>query len=189
MKFTEKENEVISHLAGYVVGTFYRRIRFSKNYGLLYQQQALSFLLICKFVDGTETDTSHQKFTNLKNRGGLWVVRKDVVTIFSIAESFFVSATKNFVNKIDASLIVSSLMENAYLIACFNFVRKKSDITIKKEIGLNLLEDMLTLYIRVRAHSYAKDKQEEHKMAKNRTKARSLRTEIKRQSSSLDTGH
>ena len=80
-------------------------------------------------------------------------------------------------------------MEDPYLIACFNCVRKKSDIEIKKEIGLNLLEDMLTLYIRIRAHSHAKDKQEDHKMSKNKTKARSLRTEIKKQTSSLDTGH
>ena len=58
---------------------------------------------------------------------------------------------------------------------------------MKKEIGLNLLEDMLTLYIRVRAHSYARDKQQLHKVSKNKTKNRSLRTEIKKQSSSLNT--
>jgi len=52
-----------------------------------------------------------------------------------------------------------------------------------------MLEDMLTLYIRVRSHSFAKDQQQLHKKTKGETKTRSLRTEIKKASSSLDKGH
>ena len=42
------------------------------------------------------------------------------------------------------------------------------------------------LYIRVRTFSLVKDKIELHKIASKRKKARSLRTEIKKASSSLD---
>lgn len=187
--FNEKEKSIIAYLSGYVVGTLYRRIRFSKKNKEFYHYQALSYLMECKLVDGSETDTSHQKFVDIKNRGGLWKVKKDVLGIFIMAERFFLTATKDFVRKIDAGHIVASLLENSYVLSCFNIIRRGSEHEIKKEIALNVLEDMLTLYIRVRAHSYARDKQEAHKISKSLTKSKSLRTEIKKKSSSLDTGH
>ena len=53
---------------------------------------------------------------------------------------------------------------------------------IKKEVKMNLLEHMLTLYLRVRTFSYAKDKVEQFKLLKKRSKSRALRTEIKKSS-------
>ena len=85
------------------------------------------------------------------------------------------TATKDFVLKIDAKHIVSKLLENMFVLAYFNAVRTSSEEIIKKEIGLNLLGDMLTLYVRLRSHSL-------HKISKDKTKCRSLRTEIKKQS-------
>jgi len=76
-----------------------------------------------------------------------------------------------------------------FALTYFNVVRKSSEEIVKKEIGLNLLEDMLKLYIRLRSHFYAKDKQQMHKIMKDKTKSRSLRTEIKKKSSNLDTGY
>ena len=45
------------------------------------------------------------------------------------------------------------------------------------------------LYIRVRIFSLVKDKRELHKIESKKKKMRSLRTEIKKASSSLDQGH
>ena len=91
--------------------------------------------------------------------------------------------------KIDSKVIVSKLLENPSIIASFNAIRRLSEEKVSKEIAFNVLEDMITLYIRLRSHSFAKDKQQQHKMNKDATKKRSLRTELKKQSSSLDTGH
>ena len=57
------------------------------------------------------------------------------------------------------------------------------------QVSLNLLEHVLTLFVKVRTFSYAKDIKEKHKVAKKQTKKRSLRTEIKQASSSLELGH
>ena len=48
--FSEKEKSIICYLSGYVVGTFYRRIRFSRssNKDVLYHKQCLSILLAAK---------------------------------------------------------------------------------------------------------------------------------------------
>ena len=116
-------------------------------------------------------------------------IKKETVAIFSIAECYFESATKNFVSKIDSQKIVSLIMADAPLLAYYSILRNDSELEVTKEISLNLLTDMLTLYIRVRAHSYAKKKQQEHKVSKDTTKARSLRTEIKKTSDTLESGH
>lgn len=184
---TEKDKEVISYLSGYVVGTLYHRLRFSKKAKGVHHEQCLSFLLACKLMENTEYDTSHHKLIDTKNRGGLWKIKHDVITIFTIAESYFLSATKQFVTKINAEHIVSSLLSDTYVLIYFNSFRRCCEV--KKEIGLNVLEDMLTLYIRIRSHSYAKRKQQQHKLNASILKSRSLRTEIKKQTSSLDGGH
>lgn len=184
----EKQKAIITYVSGYVIGKFFRKLRFSKNKNE-YQEQYLSILETCKYIEGSETDVRHQKLVDLKNRGGLWKVNSDVVAIFSIAESYFESVTKNFVSKIDAPKIVSVLMADAILIAYYSSMRRSSELFVKKEIALNLLADMLTLYIRIRSHSYARNKQQEHKVNKDATKTKSLRTERKRATPSLDSGH
>ena len=88
----------ITYLSGYVVGTLYRRIRFSKKQ-YLYHQHYLSILLACKCT-GTETDVRNQKLVNIKKRGGLWKVNSDTSAIFSAAESFSLQLPKNSLTKL-----------------------------------------------------------------------------------------
>ena len=57
------------------------------------------------------------------------------------------------------------------------------------ELNLNLLESMLQLFVEVRMFSFARDIKEKHKVKNKKTKARSLRTEIKKSSSSKDFNH
>ena len=60
--------------------------------------------------------------------------------MFMIAESCFVSATTGRkVTRINVEYIVASLMANPFFLA-------------------NLLDDLLTLYIRIRSHSFANEK-------------------------------
>ena len=54
---------------------------------------------------------------------------------------------------------------------------------VNKELSLNLLESMLELFVKVRMFSFARDIKEKHKVKNKKTKARSLRTEIKKFSS------
>ena len=178
--FSEKEKAIITYLSGYVISTFYRRIRFSKKEGA-YHDQCLSFLLACK-SSGNETDVSSQKLVNLKDRGGLWKVNGDTIAIFSVAESYFVTATKQFTTKIDCKGIVSNLIKDPWLLVNFSKIRNSSSEKVKKEVVINLLEDLLTLYIRVRSPSFAKNQQQLHKIQAAKSKTRSLRTEIKQKS-------
>ena len=59
--------------------------------------------------------------------------------------------------------IVEKLLVNAEVLT--NYSNICSDISdVKKEIALNLLEHILTLYVRLRSFSYAEDKVQAHKI-------------------------
>ena len=111
------------------------------------------------------------------------------MNIFNVAESFFISSIKQHPNKIETKNIVKALMKDNYMLANVSQIRHCSPDKIKKEVALNLLTDLLTLYIRVHGFSYVKDKLQAYKIQKSKTKSRSLRTSIKKQSTSFEQGH
>ena len=130
----------------------------------------------------SDSDKYEHLLVSIRNRGGLWKVSPEVVKIFSLAEVYFRSKTSSSVVKIDAKDIVAKLMTDFGVLSNFSNLRSKAKEKVNKEIALNLLEQLLSLYIRVRGFSYAKDKLQQHKVAAHKTKSRSLRTEIKKAS-------
>ena len=119
------------------------------------------------------------------DRGGLWKVNENVTSIFKIAERYFRIATQKHVVKIDSKSIASNLMSNATVLHHATVLKSKSEETIKKEVALNLLEDLLTLCIRVRSFSFASDKQQAYKIQQSKIRARSLRKTLKQQTHSV----
>ena len=147
-KFDAKQTEIITYLSGYVVGTFYRRIRFGKtsSHDSFYASQCLNFLSSCKLEEQLVTDMSNMNLVNLKNRGGLWKINADTLAIFSLAESYFLQSIDVFTTKIDALNIVDKLMEDVNVLVNVNKIRRVGDTPIKKEVAMNLCKDLLILY-------------------------------------------
>ena len=79
-------------------------------------------------------------------------------------------------------------MKDTVLLSNFSRLRSNAGDTVKKEVALNLLEDML-LYVRVRTFSFVKDKEQLHKMKAPKLKSRSLRADLKKKSNILEEGH
>ena len=101
--------------------------------------------------------------------------------IFKVAECHFKTITSVPTTKIDFKSIVSTLMKNPIIHENMSKIRSKStDTIIKKEIALDLLEDLLALYIRVKTFSLAEDQVQSHKIKQSRLKSRSLRTSLKK---------
>ena len=115
------------------------------------------------------------------DRGGLWKVNENVTSIFKIAEHCFRIATQKHVFKIDSTSIASNLMANATVLHHATVLKSNSEEIIKKEVALNLLEYLLTLYTLVRSFSFANDKQISHKIQQSRIRAGSLRKTLKQQ--------
>ena len=83
-------------------------------------------------------------------------------------------------------ILVSKVLNDINVTYHFKQICEKSTIKVNKEIAINLLETRITLYIRVRAHSFPKSVREKHKAA---SKKGSLRTEMKKACCSKDLGH
>lgn len=156
----EKEKNALAYLIGYVCGTLYRRIRRAGKDKTDQQKSYLATLLATKIEDD---NSASKQLVNIKNRGGLWSVCDDTVMIFHVAETLFVKKTAQGGNKIEAQSMVDKLLVSPIIQSCMSLVCKSAELPIDPEITLNLLEHMVTLFIRVRAFSYAKDKKQAFK--------------------------
>ena len=176
-QFTAKRKSIIAYISGYVFGTMYRRIRFSKSSQemiSIYHQQCLSFLMAEKCKDENQILPEHAH-VNIFYRSDLWKVNKNVVAILSVEEAFSLSLTKNQSNNVDIIPIFFAPLTDSYVPIHFSKLRDDSPDSIKKEIAFNLLEDLLTLYLRVRVFSFVKNKAQICKIQKSKTKSRSFR--------------
>ena len=148
----EKQKNIVTYLSGYVFGTLYRRIRRPKNQSDS-TDQYLSLLLSCKSTSSEIRED--EKLVDARNSGGLWRVKPEVGCIFEVAEKHFRTEIVDRSSKnIDSKGIVSTLMKNCVVLSNFTKSRNMSSEKTSKEIALNLLEDLLTLFIRTRTFCY-----------------------------------
>ena len=189
-KLTPKEQSIVSYLGGYVFGTLYRRIRFSSSKSMnVFHSQCLAILLAGKIKNDEANENVHQ-LVNVRDRGGLWKVSKEVQSIFAIAETEVRKSTQHISNSvIDSKIIVCKLSSHAQVLFYFSRILELSTEEITREVGLNLLEDMLMLFVRVRVFSFVKEIKTAHNISKSQNKLKSLRKEIKKVASSLEQGH
>ena len=181
---TEKEINCLQYISGYIVHKLHNKFRFSKSCSNGYNRQCVAILKACKI----ESDNT-QTLVNARDRGGLWRVNKNMQALFLKSECIFRSKTAQFSVKIICADIVKSMFENCVITSNFKTICYDVDPKVDTEISMNLLEQILTLFVRIRTFSFAKDVREKHKAAKKSSKKRSLRTEIKQGSCSTDGGH
>ena len=185
MSFIQKEKYIICYLGGFVFGTSSRRLRNSKKWQTKTIQDSLSILTAGKL----SSEHRDQTLVAVRDRGCLWKVRPAVCRIFSIVELMFKSNCVGFIRSIDTKKMVSHLLTNTEILANYSTVCNDTAEKVEKDVSSNLLEQMLTLYVSLRAFSYVKDKIQYHKIVAKKIKTRSLKTEIKKASFNLDKGH
>ena len=100
-------------------------------------------LLVVKFT------ISEQKLIACQTRSGLTGVNDECQKIFIIAEeTFWAYTSAHHLNIIENKKITKSLLENIKLISHLNsFVDCNSSNKLNEEVKLNVLEQMLKLYI------------------------------------------
>ena len=77
-------------------------------------------------------------------------------------------------------------MKDSSVLSNYSIVRSLAAEKVNKEVALNLLEDLLTLYIHVRTFSFVNQKKEKFKLEAKKQKMNSLRKSIKKSSSTLE---
>ena len=109
--------------------------------------------------------------------------------IFIECENIFRARTSTFQTSIDNTSLVSEMLQNCHVVSSYKLICCGVEPKVPDEIGFNILIKMLMLFTRVRTFSYAKDVCEKYKSKKKQAKESSLRTEIKKASSSTYMGH
>lgn len=186
-QWSEKLKSVVCYLAGYCFRTVFTQLHRSPRRNSSFSCQSIAILKAGK-SDRMEEEPS-EKLINVKDRGGLWRLKKDVVRIFEVCEEKFHEASQGFKMHFDAESVVENVRKNIIVRSCFNSLCRSVEFEFSKEVSANLLEKLLLLYVRIRCHSHARKIKEDHKMRLKVSKQKSLRTEIKRSTSSKEKGH
>ena len=190
---TEEQLNIVTYLSGYVFSTLYKRLSFSasRRKKSEYTEKYLS-LLLCGKVTQEDSVPLHvyEKWLEAKDRGGLWRVDNKVFQIFEQAELYFQhSVMGKHQTRIVTSEIVAVLQTNSKISAAFKNLCGQCPNKIETELGKNMLEDLLNLYIRVRTFSYVNQKRELFKLESKKKKMNSLRKSLKKVSSTREMGH
>lgn len=170
---TERDDDILEYLGGYVMQHLYRKIKRSKQYN------SDKNIKVCNILEAGRSETiAEQRLISCKSRGGLWGVTKPCFNIFKIIEDVFTSRTnvENF-KKFNLDILLEEMLANENVVSNFEIMLEDAVVEVKDhDIAYHVLQLMVKLYIRVRAFSYAKKITELHTM-----KQKSLRKEMKRQ--------
>lgn len=186
-QISEKERNIIKYISGYVMKTLYCRLRKSSAHRNDSNVEHMSILLAGK--DTSESSTTDDRFINAKNRGGLWKVTNGVFEIFFAVERYFRDNVAKEKRKIDVKIMVSALVVDFSILSHFSALKNSASQELEEESSLNLLESMLTLYLRARTFKYVSLRKEKFKLDASKKKMKSLRTSIKQATSKLELGH
>ena len=114
--------------------------------------QYCSILLGAKVFQDEE-----QILLNSNDRGSLRKVNNDAQNILSIAETMLRRATNNLVFKMNKVNLISEAVQNTKLRSYYDNFCQNAETLVDEETSVNLLEQIVGLFIRVRSHSYARD--------------------------------
>ena len=132
------------------------------------------------------TNFASQRLVNALNRGGLWFATKNSKGKFQQTEYAFREETSGQeVNKIDYPALIIKLLNFVDIKAKFNLLSGECDMEVDEKVGLDTLQQMISLYLRVRSFSFAKDIVQKCKNTAAKTKTKALRKEIKRSSNGV----
>ena len=120
----------------------------------------------------------------MKDRGGFLKVNNNTHKMFEMCEIEF-QRNKNIMmkdHKIDINDLCEDLLKNSLVQSHYCNIYSSISPKVSKENAVNLLEELMLLYLRIRSHSFAKDVKETYKMKSKKSKQCSLRTAIKKRS-------
>ena len=129
-----------------------------------------------KLEQGTET----QKLVSNLNRGGLWSITQPAQNIFFNTEHFRDETSKSGLLKIVIAGITESAIMDSQVISSFQSMVSDAEIVTISNVNKDVLHAIVSLYIRVRSYTFAKDVIQSHKIQSKHAKTKALCKEIMR---------
>ena len=162
---SRRDRDIIGYISGFVFTKLHGRIRMSTLWESDICQSNLAILLAGKLDEQQKKSAEENQLIAARNRGGLWQVNSSATNIFIFAEIAFRRETVGHVRNIDSKNIVERiLLKDGKVLSYFENICGQAEFQVEKEDSINLLEQMLILFVRVRSFSYAKDKIQHYKI-------------------------
>ena len=98
---------------------------------------------------------------------------------YSAEEQFRIHTSVDILREINIKMMADCLLESIDVVSFFNAAVNMAGVNLSEEIKMNLLQNMLMLYLRVRSFSLAKHIYTSKKKSSN-TSNKALRQEIKK---------
>ena len=172
---SERERAGLQYLGGYVLHNLYKK---HARTGTVESQQAMAILKAGKLDC---INDSKQKLISSLNRGGLWSITEPAQKIFVMAEHYFRQLTPKVASQgIDIVTITLKATSDSDVLSNYGLIITDAEIKPASHVVKDVLHGIMTLYVRVRAFSFAKDVIENHKIKMKQTKGKSLRKDISR---------
>ena len=110
---TKREISIVCYISGYVLRTLYRRV-FFKAKNAEYYNNYLKMLSLCRLEEEGEGEGLSQEYDLItaKDRGGLWKVKPNALSIFLTAENYFRNCVSKNPHKMESHSIISDLLGN-----------------------------------------------------------------------------
>lgn len=173
-EISEKENAGLQYIGGYVLHKLnkkYARKSTPEN------QQAMAILKAGKL----EKDMESQKVVSCLNRGGLWSITKPAEKIFFHTECYLQNSySTTCLNKIDMPGVTKTVVKDTKVISNYQTMVSDAELATNTHVEKDVFCSIVSLYIRVRSFSFAKDVLQQHKVNTKQTKTKALRKEIMR---------
>ena len=174
LKLSEREKAGLQYIGGYVLQKIHNRHRAKASHE---SQQAQAILKAGK----SDKNDSTQKLVESVNRGGLWFISEPSQIIFLKTEQYFRRATSTpGLTKVDIAGIAQESISDCDVLSNYNLILAEAELEPDKHVEKDVLHNIVSLYVRVRAFSFAKDIIQRYKIKSKQTKAKSLRKEISR---------
>ena len=174
---TEKDG--LHYIGGYVLHKLHKKLKNSAHWRSDEAQQSIALLEAGKM---NSEETGEETLLTALSRGGLWSVKPCIDELLIIAEKNFRQCVKKGVHRIDIKFIVEKTIKDENVLINFNTLLAHSELEVEDELAQCLLHNILSLYVRVRAFSSARDIVQKFKMRQGMSKKKGLRKELKRSS-------
>ena len=171
---SEKEQAGLQYVGGYVLHNLHKKYA-RKN--TTESQQAMAILRAGKLEHGYE----NQKLVSSLNRGGLWNITKYAQSIFLKTECHFRQLTSvNSLQKVDIAGIVHNTVTDSAILSSYQCMVSEAELILYVEVSNNVFHAIVSLYMRVRSFSCAKEIIQRYKINAKQSKGKALRKEIMR---------
>ena len=174
---TDKQKAGLHCVSGYVLQNLHKKYYKVNSFE---SQQAMAILKAGK-IDRMNVTTQKQELISSLNRGGLWTVTLPAFKIFLKTDKYFRRSTsKTGLQRIDMVGITKHSTTDSDVLANYQLIISEADFVSDSHVQKDVLHNIVSLYIRVRSFSYAKDIVQQYKINAKQRKSKSLRKEISR---------